>query len=120
NGKVLVAGGINFSNTLSSAELYDPATGLWTATGSMTTVRVGHTATLLPNGKVLVAGGASDYLVLSLIPPVTLAEPATSIGCVKLAPRPVPILRKCRVSGRLISFLTSIGDPDRNLYLPGL
>jgi len=57
NGQVLVAGGFNGSHALISAELYDPATGVWTATGSMATARVGHTATLLPNGQVLVAGG---------------------------------------------------------------
>ena len=56
NGKVLVAGGNNGS-ALSSAELYDPATGTWTATGSLGTARERPTATLLPNGKVLVAGG---------------------------------------------------------------
>jgi hypothetical protein len=61
NGMVLVAGGYDGSNDLSSAELYNPATGTWMATGAMTTVHVYHTATLLPNGKVLVAGGAVDY-----------------------------------------------------------
>jgi len=57
NGKVLVAGGYNGSTLVSSAELYDPASGTWTATGSLNTARGRHTATLLPNGKVLVAGG---------------------------------------------------------------
>jgi N-acetylneuraminic acid mutarotase len=62
NGKVLVTGGFNFASliTLSSSELYDPATGTWTPTGSMNTARKTHTATLLPNGKVLVAGGGSS------------------------------------------------------------
>jgi N-acetylneuraminic acid mutarotase len=62
NGKVLVVGGVdnapNAFIALATAELYDPATGQWSATGSLTASRVGHTATLLPNGKVLVAAGS--------------------------------------------------------------
>jgi len=54
----LVAGGFN-TNSLAGAELYDPATGLWTAAGSMITARSGHTATLLPNGQLLAAGGSA-------------------------------------------------------------
>ena len=63
NGKVLVTGGRpNDSGfvVLASAEVYDPATGTWNSTGSMSIGRDGHTATLLPNGKVLVAGGWSS------------------------------------------------------------
>jgi len=45
------------SGLLASAELFDPATGLWTATGSLNDVREGQTATLLPSGRVLIAGG---------------------------------------------------------------
>ena len=58
SGNVLVAGGTpDDSVVLSSAEIYDPSSGTWSYTGSMTTARYVDTATLLPSGKVLVAGG---------------------------------------------------------------
>ena len=57
NGKVLVLGGINSSGNLTNAELYDPASGTWTNTGSLNAARYQSTATLLPDGQVLVAGG---------------------------------------------------------------
>src|SRR5262245_15979292 len=56
---VLVAGGSHFDNPvwnpLASAELYDPTTGTWSATGSMNNAHSGP-ATLLADGRVLVAG----------------------------------------------------------------
>jgi hypothetical protein len=69
NGKVLIAGGDNMGGNLLpfffvdgsvTAEVYDPATGLFTSTGNMVTPRVGQTATLLVNGDVLFAGGWSS------------------------------------------------------------
>jgi N-acetylneuraminic acid mutarotase len=57
NGNVLVAGGSNGGIPFTTAELYNPASDLWTNTGSLNIGRYLHTATLLPNGKVLVAGG---------------------------------------------------------------
>lgn len=60
-GKVLVTGGFDISGyTISSSELYDPATQTWSLSGSLNYARKGHTATLLPNGKVLVAGGFNN------------------------------------------------------------
>lgn len=66
NGKVLITGGasnadfISEGGILRTAELYDPATGKFTPTGSMNFERAGHAATLLPNGKVLIVGGLTN------------------------------------------------------------
>src|SRR5262249_45035323 len=59
NGMVLVAAGEDpIEGEIASAELYDPANGIWTSTGSLNDARWSHTATLLQNGMVLVTGGA--------------------------------------------------------------
>ncbi|HKQ74779.1 MAG TPA: kelch repeat-containing protein [Blastocatellia bacterium] len=62
NGKVLVVGGISeiapCCAFAGAAELYDPATGQWSEAGSPITIRVGHAALRLANGKVLIVGGA--------------------------------------------------------------
>jgi hypothetical protein len=73
NGNVLIAGGGEFntdcSNSfdygpepcpLADAELYDPASGTFSSTGKMVSSLSGHTATLLPNGKVLLISGGGD------------------------------------------------------------
>jgi hypothetical protein len=63
---------------LSSAELYDPATGLWTLTGSLATARDEHAAVLLGNGTVLVTGGESFSLGEDLAT-TEIYEPRTGI-----------------------------------------
>lgn len=65
SGQVLVAGGTTLVggatvNSLNSAEIYDPATNTFSPlAATMATPRVGHTATLLPNGTVLILGGGT-------------------------------------------------------------
>ena len=63
DGTLLVAGGDTIGSdpeTLASAERYDPAAGTWTNAGRMSEARVNHTATLLNDGSVLVAGDFND------------------------------------------------------------
>jgi large repetitive protein len=81
NGKVLIAGGDGVSSQpLASAELYDPSTGMFTPTGSMTTVRTwGQTATLLANGKVLIAGGSDRRDMFEPLASAELYDPATDL-----------------------------------------
>ena len=68
NGKVLVVGGqIPGKGTLADAELFDPVTRTWKATGFMLFGRSYHTATLLSNGKVIVAGGHCDSGALQFV-----------------------------------------------------
>jgi hypothetical protein len=66
NGKVLIAGGLDVNfNPIASIELYDPATNTFAppaGTPSMNTARGQATATLLPNGAVLIAGGIAPSL----------------------------------------------------------
>src|SRR3712207_5699829 len=73
DGRVLVAGGRNFALTdsLESAEVYDPATETFTLTGSMATGRWSHTGVTLNDGRVLVAGGFTDPTTSANAQPVT-------------------------------------------------
>ncbi|MBP1705894.1 MAG: Branched-chain amino acid transporter, amino acid-binding protein, partial [Chloroflexi bacterium] len=62
DGRVLVAAGFDVPrpgavSTLRAAEIYDPASGTFGPTGSLVTARYLHTATLLPDGRVLITGG---------------------------------------------------------------
>jgi hypothetical protein len=77
DGRVLIAGGANFA-PLTSAELYEPATGTFTETGAMLQPRSGHMAALLPNGKVLVAGGGVDGANAEIYDPVSGAFTRTA------------------------------------------
>jgi hypothetical protein len=84
NGKVLIAGGYRsigtapaVALTLASAELYDPSTGAFSATGALNTARLGHSATLLADGRVLVAGGYARFSSGQPLASAELYDPST-------------------------------------------
>ncbi|WP_441288618.1 kelch repeat-containing protein [Sorangium sp. KYC3313] len=85
DGRVLVAGGepmssfSRYDDALSSAELYDPATGTWTAAASMGSARSMHTATLLSNGKVLVVGGSNGAYGSVPLATAEVYDPAANV-----------------------------------------
>ena len=85
-GHVLIVGGYDGDAydtgvpSLTDGEDYDPSTGSFNSAGSVVHLREGHTATLLPDGSVLVAGG-TDYAAAELyIPPLRAASAASLTG----------------------------------------
>jgi hypothetical protein len=80
NGKVLLVGGEGGpggGTPVATAELYDPATGTFSVTGSMATPRTLHTASILGNGKVLVTGGLWTHTARAILDTAEVYDPAT-------------------------------------------
>lgn len=80
DGRVLVCGGTSnaeVGGVLASAEIYDPVTAAFTAIGAMVHARQGHTATVLDNGLVLIAGGTSNIGFRSEVATAELYDPAS-------------------------------------------
>ena len=129
SGKVLIAGGVSTSlvitlnsvypqtTAVASAEIYDPSTGMFTATGSMTTARASHAATLLPDGRVLIVGG--DIPSNSLIASAEIYDPAsgtfTALGDVSPTTQPGLPTATLLNNGKVL--IAGIG-PNAQLYDP--
>jgi hypothetical protein len=87
DGRVLVTGGRTASTSaagvvLATAEIYDPASDTWTETaGPMNVARRSHTATLLPDGKVLIVGGGNGVSTTTSQPIASVEsfDPATGV-----------------------------------------
>jgi hypothetical protein len=115
NGKVLIAGGLmSQGGTIVDAleaELYDPATGTFQATGSLLHARNYHTATLLADGKVLIAGG--DTQIAELYDPVTGLFTATGTMAARRAFSAVRL-----TNGNVLLVGDLDGRSDTELYDP--
>lgn len=130
NGKVLVVGGRLCAGSscaeFSSAELYDPTTGLWKAAGNLKVPRHAHVAVRLPNGKVLVAGGhngATNWNSAELYDPNTESWSATGDLAAARAFATATVLANGKVliaGGGSSSFLDSAEsyDPDTGVWSP--
>ena len=130
NGKVLIAGGQNDSGSLSSAELYDPASATFKATGPMSIGRFYQGMTLLPNGKVLVTGGANTanhaYSSAELYDPVSgTFSPTGSMSTSRLLhtatllPNGKVLIAGGAVSGGFVSTASAdLYDPATGTFTP--
>jgi hypothetical protein len=103
NGDVLVVGGFaavgHSYPTLTSAELYDPSTGAWTETGTLTAARADAKATLLSDGRVLVTGGIGSVLDAGPLRSAEVYDPTT--GMWTQAP-PMSVARTLDAATRLL------------------
>jgi N-acetylneuraminic acid mutarotase len=79
NGKVLLSGGVDRTDhldvVLAGAEIYDPATNRWSATGGLAIARQGHAAHALQDGRVVVAGGSAPGFLMPV--QAELYDPST-------------------------------------------
>ncbi len=95
NGSVLVAGGASCPNSCSLAatsEMYNPSSGLWQGLANMNVGRYVHTANLVSERHVLVAGGADEFspFPTSSVPSAEILDLQTgvwSLAPAMLAPR---------------------------------
>lgn len=132
DGRVLIAGGVTCCNSTGelftgTAEVYDPATGVFQPTGSLVTARGLHAATLLADGRVLVTGGvvATDG---STAASAEIYDPSagrfTSAGAMQMGRSGHSALlltdgRVLTLGGVQATEVTDIFEPDTGIWRPG-
>jgi hypothetical protein len=129
NGKVLLEGGEADSGygsmEIADAELYDPSAGSFTALSSMTGVRAFHTATLLRDGTVLIAGGIfgpNDIASTELYDPAIGRFTATGDLTTPRSDHTATLLMDGRIlitGGRTACFCDS-GSVSAEIYTPAV
>jgi len=112
NGKVLTVGPGSFGVGNSSPELYDPATGQWSVTGSMITPRSRPVLLRLANGKVLAAGGANDTSAEIYDPDTGVWTATGSLSIARVTPAGVLLADgRALITGGTTSLSAEVYDP---------
>ncbi len=115
DGTILIAGGFSDPTTaapVASAEIFDPATGISRPTlGSMALARRNHTATMLPDGRVLIAGGLAGATPTPS-DSAEIYDPATGIFQLLLSNMSAP-------HGRHVGTEGAVSLPDGRVLLAG-
>jgi len=138
SGMVLIAGGLSSTastvpvTALKSTEIFNPASDQFTLTGSLHAGRAGHTATLLPNGSVLVAGGETQNISPSYLASAEVWNPASGNWAASRNPMALPryghtatLLNNGQVlmAGTILPFVDqscgSVSCATTELYNPG-
>jgi hypothetical protein len=88
DGTVLVAGGFG-TGPENAVERYDPTGNTWSAVRPLGEARVGHTATRLPDGRVLVTGGGNSASGAAYLASAELFDPSRD-GWAPAAPMALP------------------------------
>ncbi len=135
DGRVLVSGGdpgVASEREFAPPELFDPLSGTWSVAGTMHVPRSLHTATLLDDGRVLIAGGqgteASESNPMGLVASAELYDPASGAWTVTgdmQAPRSghaavmLPDGRVLVVGGLFLAATTEVFDPLAGTWMLG-
>jgi len=117
NGKVLVSGGYGIKTVYADVELWDPATGLSSGVGAMSSPRFYHVSVGLEDGRVLVAGGYADYRYLNPTATADIYDPTTG----NIVPTRVPMMQARALIGEVVlpdgKVLMAGGfDPDDGVH----
>ncbi len=127
SGRVLVVGGYSTTTSsgvtqtnLRSVDLYDPANNTWSSTSSLADARQSHTATLLPDGKVLVAGGYAgrDLASAEIYDPQTGRWSATNPLATARSGHTATLLPNGKVLVTSGQGYRSMSEPSAELYDP--
>jgi hypothetical protein len=85
-----------------TAELYDPISGSFAATGELDIGRSRHSATLLPDGHVLIAGGIGSYVIDS----ASFSDPETGVNLTMM----IPALKTAELYDPVVARFSRTGD----------